>query len=84
VVQVRDQGIGVPPDQIDHIFERFYRANNTAQLEVGGTGLGLSVCDALVKAHGGVIWAESEWGIGSTFTFALPISEAGTSSDSSS
>ncbi len=76
VVQVNDQGIGVPPDQIGHIFERFYRANNTAQLDVSGSGLGLSVCDALIKAHGGVIWAESEWGVGSTFTFALPIVDA--------
>jgi signal transduction histidine kinase len=76
LVQVADQGIGIPPDQLGHIFERFYRAKNTAQTEVSGTGLGLSVCEGLVKAHGGVIWAESEWEGGSIFSFALPVSAA--------
>jgi signal transduction histidine kinase len=76
LVQVADQGIGIPPDQLGHIFERFYRARNTAQTEASGTGLGLSVCEGLVKAHGGVIWAESEWEGGSTFSFALPVSAA--------
>lgn len=74
VVQIQDEGIGIPPDQLDHIFNRFYRARNTAQTNLGGTGLGLSVCEGLVKAHGGVIWAESEWEGGSTFSFALPVS----------
>lgn len=74
VVQIQDQGIGIPPDQLDHIFNRFYRARNTVQTDLGGTGLGLSVCEGLVKAHGGVIWAESEWEGGSTFSFALPVS----------
>ncbi len=73
VVRVADQGIGVPKDQLSSIFDRFYRANNTAQLEVTGTGLGLSVCEGLVRAQGGVIWAESEWGQGSSFSFALPV-----------
>jgi signal transduction histidine kinase len=74
LVRVADQGIGIPPDQLGRVFERFYRARNTAQTEVGGTGLGLSVCDGLIKAHGGVIWVESDWGCGSTFSFALPVS----------
>jgi signal transduction histidine kinase len=74
VVQVADEGIGIPPDQLGRIFERFYRARNTAQTDLGGTGLGLSVCEGLIKAHGGTIWAESEWGCGSTFWFALPVS----------
>ncbi len=73
VVRIADRGIGVPKDQLSHIFDRFYRANNTAQLEVTGTGLGLSVCEGLVRAQGGVIWAESEWGHGSVFSFALPV-----------
>ncbi|HEY0606003.1 MAG TPA: ATP-binding protein [Herpetosiphonaceae bacterium] len=73
VVQIKDEGIGIPPDQLDHIFNRFYRARNTAQTNLGGTGLGLSVCEGLVKAHDGVIWAESEWEGGSTFSFALPV-----------
>lgn len=74
VVRIKDEGIGIPPDQLDHIFNRFYRARNTAHTELGGTGLGLSVCEGLVKAHDGVIWAESEWEGGSTFSFALPVS----------
>ncbi|MBV9788488.1 MAG: GAF domain-containing protein [Chloroflexi bacterium] len=73
VVSIKDEGIGIPPDQLDHIFNRFYRARNTAQTNLGGTGLGLSVCEGLVKAHDGVIWAESEWEGGSTFSFALPV-----------
>ncbi len=73
VVRVSDEGIGVPPDQLGRIFERFYRANNTAHLGITGTGLGLSICEGLVRAHGGVIWADSEWGVGSTFSFALPL-----------
>lgn len=76
VVQVHDQGIGVPEEQIGRIFDRFYRASNISQLEIAGSGLGLSVCDGLVRAHGGVMWAESEWGIGSMFAFALPALQA--------
>lgn len=72
IVQVHDQGIGVPEDQLGRIFDRFYRATNISQLEIAGSGLGLSVCDGLVRAHGGVMWAESEWGVGSMFAFALP------------
>lgn len=74
VVQIQDEGIGIPPDQLDHIFNRFYRARNTAHTDLSGTGLGLSVCEGLIKAHGGVIWADSEWEGGSTFSFALPVS----------
>lgn len=73
VVDVRDHGIGVPPEHLQHIFERFYRAANTVQAGVQGTGLGLSVVDGLIRAHGGVVWAESVWGEGSTFSFALPV-----------
>jgi signal transduction histidine kinase len=75
VVQVIDQGIGVPSDQLGRIFDRFYRANNISQLDIAGSGLGLSVCEGLVRAHGGVIWAESEWGVGSTFSFGLPAAQ---------
>jgi len=73
VVQISDQGIGIPEDQIGRVFERFFRAKNTVQSDVAGSGLGLSVCEGLIKAHGGVIWAESEWGEGATFSFALPV-----------
>jgi signal transduction histidine kinase len=73
VVDVRDRGIGVPPEHLHQIFERFYRAANTAQAGVQGTGLGLSVVDGLIRAHGGVVWAESTWGEGSIFSFGLPV-----------
>jgi signal transduction histidine kinase len=73
LVQIDDEGIGIPPDQLSHIFDRFYRARNTVQTDVSGTGLGLSVCEGLIRTHGGVIWADSEWEDGSTFSFALPV-----------
>lgn len=73
VVAVEDRGIGVPPEHLQRIFDRFYRAPNIAQLDIAGTGLGLSVVESLVRAHGGVVWAESVWGEGSTFFFALPV-----------
>lgn len=75
LVQVQDSGIGIPEDQLRRIFDRFFRANNVTQTEIGGAGLGLSVCESLVRAHGGFIWAESIWGVGSTFSFALPVPE---------
>jgi signal transduction histidine kinase len=70
-VRVRDQGTGLPPDDLPHLFERFYRAEGTRRLE--GAGLGLYICQAIVAAHGGRIWAESDGiGRGSTFSFTLP------------
>jgi signal transduction histidine kinase len=71
VVEVEDQGIGVPTEQLSRIFERFYRAHNTTQQT--GTGLGLSVVEGLIRTHGGVVWADSTPGEGSTFAFALPV-----------
>jgi signal transduction histidine kinase len=72
-VTVRDNGIGIAADQMPHLFERFYRGPDIRQLE--GTGLGLHICEAIVLAHGGRIWAESAGpGLGSTFAFTLPLS----------
>jgi len=71
---VRDQGVGIPEDQIPHIFEKFHRVDNRATREVYGTGLGLYVSKSIVESHGGTIWAESELGKGSTFHFTLPLS----------
>ena len=71
-VTVRDPGIGLAADEAAHVFERFFRGQDTRQLE--GTGLGLHICEAIVVAHGGRIWAESEGpGQGSTFGFSLPL-----------
>ena len=72
LVSITDQGIGVSPEYIDHIFERFYRVRNTASRQYSGIGLGLFVARAIVEAHGGRIWVSSNEGLGSTFSFTLP------------
>ncbi len=72
LVSITDQGIGVSPEYIDHIFERFYRVRNTASRQYSGIGLGLFVARAIIEAHGGHIWVESNEGLGSTFSFTLP------------
>jgi PAS domain S-box-containing protein len=72
-VDVRDTGIGIAPEDMAHIFERFYRADHPLVQETRGTGLGLSIVKMFVEMHGGRIWVESEPDMGSTFTFILPI-----------
>jgi signal transduction histidine kinase len=74
-VDVRDNGVGIAPDAQSHIFTPFYRADNPLRDEVGGTGLGLSISQRLIELHGGRIWFESTTGVGSTFSFSLPLSE---------
>ncbi len=73
LVVVRDQGIGIGPEDHSRIWERFYRVDNTNTRRIGGTGLGLSITKALVELHGGRIWVESALGEGSSFFFTLPI-----------
>ena len=70
-VSVADRGPGISTEDLPHLFERFYRARNAQRKD--GLGLGLFITRMLVEAHGGRIWAESEPGRGSTFTFTLPI-----------
>ncbi len=69
---ISDSGIGIPEDQLDLIFERFYRVQGEATEHISGTGLGLTTCRGIVRAHGGRIWATSTLGVGTTFTFSLP------------
>ena len=71
-VDVRDTGIGIAPEDLGRIFERFYRADHPLVHEAGGSGLGLSIARMFVEMHGGRIWVESEQGKGSTFTLVLP------------
>ena len=71
-VSVRDNGIGIPKEDLPRIFERFYRVDKGRSQELGGTGLGLSIVKHLVQTHGGRVWAESQLGEGSTFYFTLP------------
>jgi len=71
-VSMRDNGPGIPKEDLPRIFERFYRVDRGRSRELGGTGLGLSIVKHLVQAHGGRVWAESQLGDGSTFYFTLP------------
>jgi signal transduction histidine kinase len=73
MVSIRDQGIGIAPDDVPRIWERFYRVDNTNTRRIGGTGLGLSIASALVELHGGRISVESELDKGSVFSFSLPV-----------
>ncbi len=70
---VTDPGVGIPPEHLPHVFEKFHRVDNRSTREVYGTGLGLYVSKSIVEAHGGNIWVESEPGKGSTFHFTLPL-----------
>ncbi|MGA8806602.1 MAG: ATP-binding protein, partial [Thermoanaerobaculia bacterium] len=72
VIRVIDSGAGIPADELPRIFERFYRVDVSRSRTTGGAGLGLSIVRQLVAAHGGRVWAESEPGVGSTFSFTLP------------
>jgi two-component system, OmpR family, phosphate regulon sensor histidine kinase PhoR len=71
-ITVSDNGPGIPPEDLPHIFERFYRVDKGRSREKGGTGLGLSIVKHIVQLHGGRVWAESELGSGTTFHFTLP------------
>lgn len=72
-VDVIDQGIGIPGDQLTKIFERFYQVDGSSKRRFGGTGLGLAIVKEIVEAHGGTITVESEVGKGSTFSFTVPV-----------
>jgi len=72
---VRDNGIGIPTAHLERIFDRFHRVDTRLTREVNGIGLGLAICKRIVELHGGMIWAESEIGIGSTFHVWLPMDE---------
>ena len=76
-ISVRDNGMGIPPEHLPRIFDRFYRADKSRSRRAGsGSGIGLTIACALVEAQGGRIWAESPGeGQGSTFTFTLPVAK---------
>lgn len=72
-ISVADTGIGIPQDELDRIFERFYRVDKGRSREMGGTGLGLSIVKHIVEGHGGKVSVESAMNRGSVFSFTLPI-----------
>jgi signal transduction histidine kinase/GGDEF domain-containing protein len=74
-VSVKDTGMGIPPEHLDAIFEKFHQVEGSLHRSVSGTGLGLAITKGLVEAHQGKIWVESEVEKGSVFTFTLPLAE---------
>jgi PAS domain S-box-containing protein len=84
VVWVRDHGLGIPEDAIPRLFTKFYRVDNSATREIGGTGLGLELARQIVERHQGKIWVESRLGQGSTFYFTLPLAGQVAGSESQS
>ncbi len=71
-VKVEDKGIGIPQDMLSAVFDRFVRVDNGVTRETGGTGLGLWICQQIIEAHGGKIWAESKINQGTSVYFNLP------------
>jgi two-component system OmpR family sensor kinase len=73
IVFVRDNGAGIADEHVAHVFDRFYRSDTSRTRKHGGAGLGLAISQSLIEAHGGTISVESKLGVGSTFTFTLPL-----------
>ncbi|MDR3689666.1 MAG: HAMP domain-containing sensor histidine kinase [Fimbriimonas sp.] len=76
VVQVSDNGAGIAPEHLEHLFDRFYRVDSARSSESGGTGLGLAICKSIVDSHGGTISVQSELENGTMVTVRLPIARA--------
>jgi len=74
VIEVRDTGMGIPPDEYPNLFTRFFRASNAAEAALPGTGLGLAIVQEIVHRHGGAVDIDSELGVGTTLTVWLPTS----------
>ena len=72
-IEVADSGIGISPEETEHIFERFYRVDKSHSKEIGGTGLGLSIARSAVVMHRGAIKVYSQIGEGTTFTMRVPL-----------
>jgi two-component system, OmpR family, sensor histidine kinase VicK len=71
-IKISDTGPGIPEEDVPHLFQKFYRVDNSATRAIGGTGLGLFICKKIIELYNGNIWAESKLGEGSTFYINLP------------
>ncbi|MBU9710904.1 cell wall metabolism sensor histidine kinase WalK [Evansella tamaricis] len=76
IVTIKDEGVGIPKENIPYVFDRFYRVDKARSRNLGGTGLGLAIAKEIVLAHGGNIWVSSDWGKGTAISFSLPYDEA--------
>ncbi|MBN2129411.1 MAG: GAF domain-containing protein [Sedimentisphaerales bacterium] len=76
IISVSDQGVGIAPEHLNRLFEKYFRVEQGLGRHVVGSGLGLPICHAIVETHGGRIWAESEVGKGSTLYFTIPFKTA--------
>lgn len=74
-IRIKDQGMGIKPDDLPKIFDRYYRVEDSHMFSISGFGIGLYLCSEIVQHHQGEIWAESEFGKGSTFSFSLPLAQ---------
>ncbi|MFJ7753856.1 ATP-binding protein [Peribacillus muralis] len=71
-IDIEDEGLGIPKESLPHLFQKFYRVDNSDRRRIGGTGLGLAIVDEIIKSHGGQVTVVSQYGQGSTFTISLP------------
>ena len=75
IISVEDSGIGMTPEVVAKLFDKFYQAQAVVEGKTQGTGLGLTICKGIVEAHGGKIWVESQQGKGSKFSFSIPVNQ---------
>ena len=73
IISVKDQGMGVAPEETRYVFDKFYRGTHAAGNLTSGTGMGLAITRGIVEAHAGRIWVDSRFGQGATFSFAIPV-----------
>ena len=75
-VKIQDQGVGIPPEELNRLFTKFFRGPNILKMVTEGSGLGLFLVKDIVTKHEGKVWFESQEGVGTTFFFDLPIAQA--------